>query len=90
MDAQRIDPRGIIWEVDDPIYRVYFWRDTDNASEEWRLTEAASFRDVQAWADAQVQTGWTYQVFAEVTTEQGLGTLRLFGTDPTAPDGAAR
>ena len=90
MDARPVDPRDITWEVDNPIYRVTFWRMDGSASDEWRLADAANVLDVLAWADARLEAGWTYQVFIETSAARGLGSLRLMGPNPSAPDSPPR
>lgn len=90
MDAQPIDPRDIVWEVDYPTYRVTFWKRDGSVSDEWRITEAITAHDVFAWADARLQDGWNYQVFVEVASPEGLGTLRLAGPNPSAVDSPPR
>ena len=85
MKAQGIDPRDVKWESDNPTYRVYFWSHPDNASDEWRLTEAASMWEVIAWAEQRVGAQRSFQVFVETIDQlRGTGLVRLMGSDPTA------
>lgn len=90
MDAQPIDPRDIAWEVDYPIYRVTFWKRDGSISDEWRLTDAINALDVFAWAEGRRNAGWTYQVFVEMASPEGLGTLRLVGPNLSATDSPLR
>jgi hypothetical protein len=90
MLAQPVDPRDQRWEVPKPIYRVYFWErqtpertDSGWASDEWRL-EDTDIDEVLKWAQAKA-TSRRFVVYVEVTGAQpdGLGLVRLLGTDPT-------
>jgi hypothetical protein len=90
MLAQPVDPRDQRWEVPKPIYRVYFWErqapertDSGWTSNEWRL-EDTDIDEVLEWAQAKAASR-RFVVYAEVTGGQpdGLGLVRLVGTDPT-------
>ena len=87
MKATRVDPRDVTWELDHPTYRVYFWTQDGAACDEWRVTDAANFHDVIAWAYERVGAGRSHQVFVEVSAESGLGLLRLSGADPSSSQG---
>jgi hypothetical protein len=94
MQAQPVDPRDECWEVPRPSYRVYFWErldperdDSGWRSSEWRL-EGADVAEVLAWAHATA-AGRPFAAYVEVPLSQsdGLGLVRLLGTDPTDPAG---
>jgi hypothetical protein len=90
MLAQPVDPRDQRWEVAKPVYRVYFWErqtpertDSGWTSDEWQL-EDADIGEVLEWAQAKAASR-QFGVYVEVTQGQpdGLGLVRLLGTDPT-------
>lgn len=92
MLAQPVDPRDQRWEVPKPIYRVYFWErqaperaGSGWTSDEWRL-EDTDIDEVLEWAQAKAASR-RFVVYVEVTEGQsdGLGLVRLCGTDPTEP-----
>lgn len=86
--AQPVDPCDQRWEVPTPIYRVYFWERqtperTDGwTSDEWRL-EDTDVDEVLERAQAKA-TSRRFVVCVEVNGGQpeGLGLVRLLGTDP--------
>jgi hypothetical protein len=45
---------------------------------------------VFTWADARLKDGWLYQVFVEIASAEGLGTVRLVGSNPSAADSPPR
>ena len=90
MQAHPVDPRDQRWEVPKPVYRVYFWQrpapeltGSSWNSDEWRL-EDADVDEVLSWAQAKAATR-QFVVYAEVNhgPPDGLGLLRLLGTDPS-------
>ena len=90
MLAQPVDPRDQRREVPKPIYRVYFWEcqtpertDSGWTCDEWRL-EDTDIDEVLQWAQAKAASR-RFVVYVEVTGGQpdGLGLVRLLGTDPT-------
>ena len=90
MLAQPVDPRDQRWEVPQPSYRVYFWEcpaperaDSGWTCDEWRL-EDTDVDEVLEWAQARAASR-RFAVYVEVTGGQpdGLGLVRLLGTDPT-------
>jgi hypothetical protein len=90
MLARPVDPRDQRWEVAKPVYRVYFWErqrpertDSGWTSDEWQL-EDADIGEVLEWAQAKAASR-QFGVYVEVTQGQpdGLGLVRLLGTDPT-------
>lgn len=63
MDIAEIDPRTATWEVESPVYRVYFWErgvggsgvPLDRvafSSNEFEISGAKDVSEVIAWADA--------------------------------------
>ena len=87
-----VDPRDTRWEVDNPVYRVYFWHRPAVAPgsdqelwmwhcEEWRLTGAADVHEVLAWANGPEARARVFELFVESSRGE-LGLLRLAGTSP--------
>jgi hypothetical protein len=90
MQVRKVDPRDTRWEVDQPAYRVYFWRRLGDdpysgwASEEWQV-EDADVQEVLSWAGkGRARRSYTLYVCCTCETEPGL--IRLAGIDPTAGD----
>jgi hypothetical protein len=75
-----VDPRDQAWELDEPSYRVYF-HEPEGGSDEYEVS-GADVVDVISWADAQRGVR-TYVLYACVPRD-GLGLVRLLGTDPNA------
>ncbi|MGI9092582.1 MAG: hypothetical protein ACR2FF_03890 [Mycobacteriales bacterium] len=75
-----VDPRGQTWEVDAPRYRVSF-HNRSGASDEHEIS-GADVAEVLAWAEEE-RRGRTFVLYVCVPTD-GLGLLRLAGTDPNA------
>jgi len=80
VETVRIDPRDQTWELDRPTYRVHF-HDVRGASDEYEVREA-DVGEVLAWAEAECG-GRTFVLYACVPTD-GLGLVRLHGSDPNA------
>lgn len=80
MDIRTVDQRDQTWEISRPKYRVYFHDDTGAADE--HEVEGADVAEVMAWAEAQ-RNGRTFVLYACVPRD-GLGLLRLIGSDPNA------
>jgi hypothetical protein len=80
MDVRAVDPRDQTWEISRPKYRVYF-HDETGAANEYEV-EGADVAEVMAWAEAQ-RNGRTVVLYACVPRD-GLGLLRLGGSDPNA------
>lgn len=78
MDSRAVDPRDQTWEVDRPTYRVHF-HDEHRASDEHELT-GADVTEVIAWA--QTHRGRRGFVVYACVPRDGLGLLRLTGSDP--------
>jgi hypothetical protein len=80
MDIRAVDQRDQTWEVSQLRYRVYF-HDEDGTAREHEV-EGADVAEVMAWAEAQ-RNGRTFVLYACVPRD-GLGLLRLAGSDPNA------
>jgi hypothetical protein len=89
-----VDPRGVTWEVEQPVYRVYFWHQPpappDNGQDqigyhcdEYRLSEAADVHEVIEWARNSARSDQTFVLHLEYRDSGGLGLIRLAGADPT-------
>lgn len=79
IDARRVDPRDQVWEVDHPAYRVVFWQGA--TADEWDLT-GCDVDDAVRWARASAD-GRPFVLHAVVPAPDGVGLVRLLGTDPT-------
>lgn len=79
-----VDPRYVSQETDDPIYRVDFW-DENCASDENRIENAESVREVLAWAEAN-RRGRYVVVWVEYQNGDITGLTRLHGWEPTDPN----
>lgn len=75
-----VDPRDQTWELGRLTYRVYF-HDAGGASEEHEVRDA-DVDEVLAWAEAE-RGARTFVLYACVPTD-GLGLVRLHGSDPNA------
>ena len=85
MDVRPIDPRDVRWEVDAPVYRVYFWTgETLHEAEEFELTGAEDVHEVLAWADENAPPESIYTLYAVVEMGGEKGLVHLAGVDPTA------
>ena len=95
MIAAPADPRDTRWEVDTPIYRVYFWHRPAAepgqgreipmwSSDEWRLTDAADVHEALAWANGPEGRGRVFELYVEALHSDGLGLLRLAGSTSDA------
>jgi hypothetical protein len=73
-----VDPRDQTWEISQPTFRVHFHAPT-GASDEYQV-EGAGVAEVMAWADAQ-RGGRTFVLYVCVPRD-GLGLVRLAGSDP--------
>jgi hypothetical protein len=90
VDVRPADPRDTTWEVDEPGYRVYFWRPVPQpiglprgfASEEFEVT-GSDVQEVIAWAEATAGSDRIYTLYALVRCPEGeIGLVRLAGADP--------
>ena len=95
MDVRAVDPRDIRWEVDSPVYRVYFWTQPPAPpdvppevvmyeSNEFELTGAQDVHEVLAWADENAPAGAMYTLYAVMERNGGPGLVHLAGQDPTS------
>jgi len=75
-----VDPRDQTWEIDNPVFRVYF-HDDDGTSYEHEVRDA-NVDELLEWA-RQVAEGRTFVVYVCVPRD-GLGLIRLIGKDPNA------
>ncbi len=90
-----MDPRDALWEVDDPVYRVYIWHrppaphrvgleGTMWHCDERRLTGANDVAEVLAWARATARPDQTFTLYVEHRDGDRPGLIRLMGVDPVA------
>lgn len=79
MDAISVDPRDQRWQVDEPLYRVYFHEGT--TAFEYEVFGARDVHEVVSWAEAEKGTR-TYVLFARVDNPEGPGLIRLAGEEP--------
>jgi hypothetical protein len=75
-----VDPRDETWEVDLPLYRVYFW-DAEASSDEYELSGAEDVAEVLRWAESD-RDGRSFTMYACIPRD-GLGLVRVAGADPT-------
>lgn len=102
MQIRPIDPRTARWEVHHPAYRVYFWKRGDapqgipsehlgHRASEYEVNDVSNVGEVLAWADGEATSEQTYTVYVVVDSRSdGLGVVRIHGTDPTRPSGENR
>jgi hypothetical protein len=94
MHVRPVDSRDTRSEIDEPVFRVYFWRDLGTppdgagrayASDEYEVTDA-DVREVIYWADEE-SAGRTYTLHVLVPDlrSEELGLINLAGVDPTRP-----
>jgi hypothetical protein len=80
VDIRAVDPRDQTWELERPSYRVYF-HDANGAQDEYEVLDA-DVVEVLAWAQTQ-RADRTFVLYACVPGD-GLGLVRLQGSDPNA------
>jgi hypothetical protein len=89
-----VDPRDIEWEVEQPIYRVYYWHqppappgirqsDVMYHCEEHRISGASDVNEVLAWARSTARPEQTFVLYVEHMQDGSAGLIRLAGVDPT-------
>lgn len=94
MIVEGIDPRDTEWEVEGPVYRVYFWSQPGAPagtsrehvmfhSDEYRLSEAADVGEVLDWARATARHDQTFTLYVEHRHDDRPGLIHLMGVDPT-------
>lgn len=74
-----VSPMDQAWEADRPAYRVYFF-DALNASDEWELT-GCDVGDALKWISDEAN-GRGHVLYAVAVTADGVGLVRLAGSDP--------
>ncbi|WP_432537331.1 hypothetical protein [Kineococcus arenarius] len=89
MDVAGVDPRDINWEIELPVYRVYFWGlpgpDAAAVCDERRITGVGDVEEVLRWAHRQAE-GRVFVVYVEASDRDERGLLRLYGKDPSVSD----
>ena len=92
--VEGIDPRDTEWEIDNPIYRVYFWHQPPAPPgaaqermmvhcDEYRLSDAVDVAEVLAWAQDRSRPDQTFTLYVEHRNADRFGLIQLMGTDPT-------
>jgi hypothetical protein len=92
-----VDPRDIEWEVDQPVYRVYFWHRPPAQlgipqermgyhCQGDRLRDAADVYEVLDWAGRTARAEQTFTLYVEHLESGSLGLIHLFGRDPTVAE----
>ena len=95
MIIEGVDPRDTEWEVDRPVYRVYFWHQPSAATgvaqadamwhcDEYRLSDATGVDEVLDWARDTARSDQTFVTYVEVRDGQRSGLVRLHGSDPNS------
>jgi hypothetical protein len=94
--VQGVDPRDTEWEVEGPVYRVYFWHRPPAPggapqeqmmfqSDEYRLSGAVDVGEVLDWARATASPDQTFTLYIEHGHGDSPGLIHLMGVDPTVP-----
>ena len=94
MIIQGVDPRDTQWEVDRPVYRVYFWHQPPAPAgvpeehagwhcDEYRLSDVTDVEQVLGWARTTARADQTFVLYLEQGDAERRGLVRLLGTDPT-------
>jgi hypothetical protein len=85
MRIRGLDPRDTAWEVDQPVYRVYFWTGAAGSfsCDEFEVA-GGDVDEVLGWAQQQLSVGRTFVLYARITDDRGAGLVRLVGSDPTS------
>jgi hypothetical protein len=94
--VQGIDPRDTEWEVERPVYRVYFWHQPHAPegvapehvmfhSDEYRLSGAPDVAEVLDWARTTARPDQTFTLYVEHRHGDSPGLIHLMGVDPTVP-----
>ncbi len=93
MKVEGVEPRDVTWEVERPVYRVYFWHEPAAPEgvpqeqvmwrcDEYRLTEVADVEEALDWARQRLRDGQTFVLYAESGQDPDRGLIRLWGADP--------
>ncbi len=92
-----VDPRDTQWEVDSPVYRVYFWHQPPAPAgvaqevaqehagwycDEYRLSDVADVEEVIDGARKKAQSDQSFVIYVEQRDGQRSGLARLLGVDP--------
>jgi len=96
VETEGVDPRDVTWELDQPVYRVYFWGRGMAPPEvpehlvgyycrENRVLDAVDVHEVIDWARGAAKPNETFTLYVEHRDSDGLGLIQLAGTDPTIP-----
>ena len=96
MIVQGIDPRDTEWEVEGPVYRVYFWHQPLAPagvrqaqmmfhSDEYRLSGAVDVDEVLDWARTTARPDQTFTLYVEHRHGDSPGLIHIMGVDPTLP-----
>jgi len=91
--VEGVDPRDTRWEVDRPVYRVYFWHQPGSAPgvvqphvmwhcDEQRVSDADDVEEVVRWARETARPEQTFVLYVEHADAGRPGLVRLLGTDP--------
>jgi hypothetical protein len=92
--VEGIDPRDTEWEVEGPVYRVYFWHQPLAPSgvpqehmmfhsDEYRLSGAVDVGEVLDWARTIAKPDQTFTLYVEHRHGDSPGLIHLMGVDPT-------
>jgi hypothetical protein len=86
-----VDPRDTTWVDHHPVFRVYFWRESQGwSSDEYEVTDAG-VAEVLVWAGSQLrQKGTEFALYLRRWEDQDPGLVLLAGRDPSAPPQAQR
>lgn len=83
--VERVDPRDQQWADDDPIFRVYFWKQLGASafeSDEFELS-GADVNQALAWTEER-RDGRTFALYLRRDDASGRGLVLLAGADPTS------
>ena len=94
MQVRVVDPRSTTWELDNPVFRVAFFRHdpayadvpsefVGYESEEWELT-GGDVREALAWATEHVGPNRTWTLHVAGPSSERPGLIWLAGIDPNA------
>ena len=94
MRTEGVDPRDVVWEIEEPTYRVYFWgkgtasddvppEEVGYYSDEHRVRDATDVREVIGWAERTTRPNESYTLYVERDEGGRTGLIQLAGIDPT-------